>query len=89
MNKTRDLLGVPLVIQVRSVRLVDDDGIVRPVTFYKYLMVWYNMDFMGYTMSQVCVLVQWCPEVNRLLVSHAQLFYYTEACEIIRVKYLL
>ena len=42
--------------QVRSVRLVDDDGIIRPVTFYKYLMVWFNMDFMGYTMSQVCEL---------------------------------
>lgn len=45
--------------QVRSVRLVDDEGIVRPETFYKYLMVWYNMDFMGYTASQVSEIDQY------------------------------
>ena len=39
--------------QVRSVRLVNEDGIIRPETFYKYLMVWYNMDPIGYTDSQV------------------------------------
>lgn len=43
-----------LNLQVRSVRLVNDEGIIRPETFYKYLMVWYNVDYMGYTMSQVC-----------------------------------
>ncbi|CAH3129517.1 unnamed protein product [Pocillopora meandrina] len=37
---------------VRSVRLVNEDGIIRPETFYKYLMVWYNMDPIGYTYSQ-------------------------------------
>ncbi|XP_074612004.1 protein patched homolog 1-like isoform X2 [Acropora palmata] len=37
---------------VRDVRLVSKDGIIRPETFYKYLMVWYNVDVMGYTMSQ-------------------------------------
>ena len=35
-------------------RLVSKDGIIRPETFYKYLMVWYNVDVLGYTMSQVC-----------------------------------
>ena len=39
--------------QVRSVRLVNEDGIIRPETFYKYLLVWYNMDPIGYTDSQV------------------------------------
>ncbi|PFX16833.1 Protein patched-like 1 [Stylophora pistillata] len=37
---------------VRSVRLVNKDGIIRPETFYKYLLVWYNMDPLGYTYSQ-------------------------------------
>jgi len=39
--------------QVRSVRLVNKEGIIRPETFYKYLFVWYNMDYLGTTMSQV------------------------------------
>ena len=43
-----------LYLKVRDVRLVSKDGIIRPETFYKYLMVWYNVDVMGYTMSQVC-----------------------------------
>ncbi|XP_031550501.1 protein patched homolog 1-like [Actinia tenebrosa] len=38
--------------QVRSVRLVDDQGIIRPQVFYHYLTVWYNVDTMGYTASQ-------------------------------------
>ena len=43
-----------MYLKVRDVRLVSKDGIIRPETFYKYLMVWYNVDVMGYTMSQVC-----------------------------------
>lgn len=39
--------------QVRSVRLVDDQGIIRPEVFYNFLTVWYNVDTMGYTASQV------------------------------------
>ena len=70
--------------QVRSVRLVDDEGFVRKETFYKYLMVWFNMDFMGYTMSQVCEIKLYCvPQANRHLMSHDQLFFCAEKCEII------
>lgn len=39
--------------QVRSVRLVDDKGIINPKAFYNYLTVWYNVDPMGYTSAQV------------------------------------
>ena len=47
------LIDLNLAQQVRSVRLVSEDGIIRPETFYKYLMVWCSMDYLGYTFSQV------------------------------------
>ena len=47
------LVDLNLAQQVRSVRLVSEDGIIRPETFYKYLMVWCSMDYLGYTFSQV------------------------------------
>ena len=46
-------MGLNLPQQVRSVRLVNEDGIIRRETFYKYLMVWCSMDYLGYTFSQV------------------------------------
>ena len=46
-------MGLNLPQQVRSVRLVNKDGIIRRETFYKYLMVWCSMDYLGYTFSQV------------------------------------
>ncbi|XP_068677045.1 protein patched homolog 1-like isoform X1 [Montipora foliosa] len=47
---------------VRDVRLVSKKGIIRPETFYKYLMVWYNVDDMGYTMSKANIRPE--PEVS-------------------------
>lgn len=51
------LIDVNLGQQVRSVRLVSEDGIIRPETFYKYLKVWCSVDYLGYTFSQVSVYV--------------------------------
>ena len=51
------LIDRNLAQQVRSVRLVSEDGIIRPETFYKYLMVWCSMDYLGYTFSQVTSVV--------------------------------
>ena len=51
------LIDLNLAQQVRSVRLVSEDRIIRPETFYKYLMVWCSMDYLGYTFSQVTSVV--------------------------------
>ncbi|KAJ7372959.1 Protein patched 1 [Desmophyllum pertusum] len=53
---------------VRSVRLVNEEGIIRPETFYTYLMVWYNMDSVGYTFSQANIRPEpeWSWHNNRL-----------------------
>ncbi|EDO28638.1 predicted protein, partial [Nematostella vectensis] len=41
--------------QVRSIRLVDESGIIRPASFYNYLTAWMNVDTMGYTASQAFI----------------------------------
>ena len=39
--------------QIRSYKLVSEDGIIRPEVFYKALTVWIDRDVLGYAFSQV------------------------------------
>ncbi len=42
-----------LSLQVRSYKLVSEDGIIRPEVFYKALTIWIDRDVLGYAFAQV------------------------------------